>query len=51
MAEARVESFSGCGVAVRLYVLAGTNGQYRSCGNLIEYLSQGRLSLHNIRLV
>ena len=42
MAQARVESFSMCGDAVRLYVLAGTNSQYSSCGNLIESPPQGR---------
>ena len=36
MAQARVESFSTCGDAVRLYVLVGTNSQYRSCGNPIK---------------
>ena len=45
MAQARVESFSTCEDAVRLYVLAGTNSQYCSCGNLVEDLPQGRGSL------
>ena len=34
MAQARVESFSTCGDAARLYVLVGTNSQYCSCSDL-----------------
>ena len=44
MAQARVEFSSACGDVVRLYVLAETDGQYPSNGDLIDSLPQGKAS-------
>ena len=44
MAQVRVEFSSACGDVVRLYVLAETDSQYPSNGDLIDSLPQGKAS-------